>query len=124
LKDKGVEVSAPVVHEWMNAVSLYLTTWMECAGTNRTAFVKCGRNRRSNFDANIKTSLLSVPLVMLTASIWAAQAQSPPKPAVINVTGHYRLTKEEFRNRLDVQQLAGGKINSIVGAVGQLQQSG
>jgi catechol-2,3-dioxygenase len=23
LKDKGVEVSAPVVHEWMNAVSLY-----------------------------------------------------------------------------------------------------
>ena len=52
----------------------------------------------------------SVPLVMLTASIWAAQAQSPPKPAIINVTGHYRLTKEEFRNRLDVQQLAGGKI--------------
>ena len=23
LKDKGVEVSAPVVHEWMNAISLY-----------------------------------------------------------------------------------------------------
>ena len=23
LKEKGVEVSAPVVHEWMNAVSLY-----------------------------------------------------------------------------------------------------
>ena len=23
LKDKGVEVSAPVIHEWMNAVSLY-----------------------------------------------------------------------------------------------------
>jgi lactoylglutathione lyase len=23
LKDKGVEVSAPVVHEWMNSVSLY-----------------------------------------------------------------------------------------------------
>jgi len=47
---------------------------------------------------------------MLTAAIYTVEAQSPPKAAVKNVTGHYRLTKEEFRNRLDVQQLAGGKI--------------
>jgi hypothetical protein len=47
-------------------------------------------------------------LLMLTAAIFAAQA--PSKPAIKNVTGHYRFTKEEFRNRLDVKQLAGGKI--------------
>jgi len=46
---------------------------------------------------------------MLTAASCTVEAQSPPKPAK-NVTGHYSLTKEEFRNRLDVQQLAGGKI--------------
>jgi hypothetical protein len=45
---------------------------------------------------------------MLTAAIFAAQA--PSNPAIKNVTGHYRFTKEEFRNRLDVKQLAGGKI--------------
>jgi hypothetical protein len=46
---------------------------------------------------------------MLTALSCAAQTQSPLKAAK-NVTGDYRLTKEEFRNRLEVRQLAGGKI--------------
>ena len=49
-------------------------------------------------------------LSMLTASICAVQAQTPPRPAIKNVTGHYRLTKQEFRNRLEVKQLAGAKI--------------
>ena len=49
-------------------------------------------------------------LLILTTSICAVQAQSPPRSAAKNATGHYRLTKEEFRNRIDVQQLAGGKI--------------
>lgn len=48
-------------------------------------------------------------LVVFSASICGAQAQSTPK-SVASVTGQYRLTKEEFRHRLDVQQLAGGKI--------------
>ena len=47
---------------------------------------------------------------MLTAPICAAQTRSPLKGTVKDVTGHYRLTKEEFRNRLDVRQVAGGKI--------------
>jgi len=47
---------------------------------------------------------------MLTAATCTVEAQSPPKPTAKNVTGHYRLTKEEFRNRVDVQQLAAGKI--------------
>lgn len=47
---------------------------------------------------------------MLTAAICAAQTRSPLKGSVKDVTGHYRLTKGEFRNRLDVSQLAGGKI--------------
>jgi hypothetical protein len=51
-----------------------------------------------------------VLLGIFTAALCMVQAQSPPKPAVKNVTGHYRLTKGEFRNRLDVQQLQGGKI--------------
>lgn len=46
---------------------------------------------------------------MLTSWIWGVQAQAPPQTAQ-SVTGHYRLTKDEFRNRLDVQQLSGGKI--------------
>jgi hypothetical protein len=49
-------------------------------------------------------------LVMPTAASCAVQAQSSPQAAAKSVTGHYRFTKEEFRNRLDVQQLAGGKI--------------
>ena len=53
---------------------------------------------------------LSRMLVLVTALICAVQAQTPPKPAIKNVTGHYRLTKDEFRNRLDVLQLASRKI--------------
>jgi hypothetical protein len=47
---------------------------------------------------------------MLTSATYAVQAQAPPQATAKSVTGHYRLTKDEFRNRLDVQQLAGGKI--------------
>jgi hypothetical protein len=47
---------------------------------------------------------------MLASSICAVQAQARRQPPAKSVTGHYRLTKNEFRNRLDVQQLAGGKI--------------
>jgi hypothetical protein len=47
---------------------------------------------------------------MLAVSICAAQTRSPLKGPVKNVTGHYRLTKEEFRNRLEVKQLAGARI--------------
>ena len=49
-------------------------------------------------------------LLLLTSSICAAQAQKLRPVTVKNVTGHYRLTKDEFRNRLDVQQMAGGRI--------------
>jgi hypothetical protein len=49
-------------------------------------------------------------LLLLTSSICAAQAQKSRPVTIKSVTGHYRLTKDEFRNRLDVQQMAGGKI--------------
>jgi hypothetical protein len=49
-------------------------------------------------------------LLMLSSAICVAPAQTPPQTTAKSVTGHYRLTKDEFRNRLDVQQLGGGKI--------------
>jgi hypothetical protein len=49
-------------------------------------------------------------LLLLTSPICGVQAQAPRQANAKSVTGHYRLTKGEFRNRLDVQQLAGGKI--------------
>jgi hypothetical protein len=49
-------------------------------------------------------------LLLFASSICAAQAQKLRPATVKNGTGHYRLTKDEFRNRLDVQQVAGGKI--------------
>ncbi len=58
----------------------------------------------------LRRSCLAPLLFMLTAAICTVEAQLPPKAAVKNVTGHYLLTKEEFRNSLDVQQLSGGKI--------------
>ena len=55
--------------------------------------------------------LITVPvLLLLMSSICGAQAQQPRQNTVKSVTGHYRLTKDEFRNRLDVRQVAGGKI--------------
>jgi hypothetical protein len=53
---------------------------------------------------------LVLPLVMWAAASCAVQAQSSQRVSPKSVTGHYRLTKEEFRNRLDVRQLAGGQI--------------
>ena len=47
---------------------------------------------------------------MWAAASCAVQAQSSQRASPKSVTGHYRLTKEEFRNRLDVRQLAGGHI--------------
>jgi hypothetical protein len=47
-------------------------------------------------------------LLISTASICGIQAQAPR--AARSITGHYRLTKDEFRNRLDVLQLGGGKL--------------
>jgi hypothetical protein len=49
-------------------------------------------------------------LLLLASSICGAQTQKSRPVTFKSVTGHYRLTKDEFRNRLDVQQLAGGKI--------------
>jgi len=49
-------------------------------------------------------------LLLFGSSICAAQAQKLRAVTVKNVTGHYRLTKDEFRNRLDLQQVTGGKI--------------
>lgn len=49
-------------------------------------------------------------LLLFGSSICVAQAQKLRPVTVKNVTGHYRLTKDEFRNRLDVQQVAGGRI--------------
>lgn len=55
--------------------------------------------------------LITLPaLLLLMSSICSAQAQQPRPVTVKSVTGHYRLTKDEFRNRLDVQQVTGGKI--------------
>ena len=56
-----------------------------------------------------KFNWLSFLLVVFAASNCAVRAQSTPKSAK-SVTGNYRLSKDESRNRLDVQQLAGGKI--------------
>ena len=49
-------------------------------------------------------------LLGFTAALCVVQAQSSAKPSPKSITGHYRLTKDEFRNRLDLQQLAGGKV--------------
>jgi hypothetical protein len=57
-----------------------------------------------------KAIRVGIFVVMLTAVICEAQTQSKLKRPVKGVTGSYRLTKEEFRNRLEVRQLAGGKI--------------
>lgn len=64
------------------------------------------------FPVSMRTSRLVkiAALLMLPSSICGVQAQALPQANTKSVTGHYRLTKEEFRNRLDVQQLAGGKI--------------
>ena len=58
----------------------------------------------------LRRNCLAPLLIMLTAASCPVGAQSPPRPTDGNVTGHYRLTKKESRNRLDVQQLSGGKI--------------
>ena len=57
-----------------------------------------------------KTISLWLLLILFAGSTCAAQTHAKARRPVKTVTGHYRLRKEEFRNRLDVQQLAGGKI--------------
>ena len=79
----------------------------------RLSYGRTGISCLSFFSSTMRTSNLirfSVPLLMLTASICAGQAHAPPQARAKSVTGHYRLTKEEFRNRIDVQQLTGGRI--------------
>jgi hypothetical protein len=82
----------------------------------RRVRLSCGRTGIPAYlfsHPTMKTSSLirlSVPLLMLAASICAGQAQAPPQAHAKSVTGHYRLTKGEFRNRIDLQKLAGGRI--------------
>ena len=54
--------------------------------------------------------LFSIVLLLLVPFLTGAQTPAPSNTIPRNVTGHYRLRQEEFRNRLDVQQLPGGKI--------------
>lgn len=52
------------------------------------------------------------PAILLLLS-FAAGGQTPSATTAKrlgNVTGHYRMRHEEFRNRIDVEQLTGGKI--------------
>jgi hypothetical protein len=53
-----------------------------------------------------------LPLALLFMSLVAGGQTPPPTNAKPprNVTGHYVMRREEFRNRLDVQQLTHGKI--------------
>lgn len=54
----------------------------------------------------------SSPLLLLSMSLVVA-GQTPPTTRAkqpTNVTGHYRLRKDEFRNRIDVQQLPGARV--------------
>ena len=48
--------------------------------------------------------------MVLSAFLVTAAQTSPNVTKARGVTGQYRLTQNEFRNRLDVQQLPGGKI--------------
>ena len=57
----------------------------------------------------MRSSTRFLALLGCTAALCVVQAQSA-KPGPKSITGHYRLTKDEFRNRLDLQQLAGGKV--------------
>lgn len=52
-------------------------------------------------------AVIFLPLVFLVAQ---AQTPLPKNSSLPNVTGHYRLRQDEFRNSLDVHQLPGGKI--------------
>jgi hypothetical protein len=50
-------------------------------------------------------------LVLLISLVAAGQTPSATKAKPTgNVTGHYRLRHEEFRNRIDVQQLPGARV--------------
>ena len=58
----------------------------------------------------MRSSTRFLALLGCTAAHCVVQAQSSAKPGPKSITGHYRLTNDEFRNRLDLQQLAGGKV--------------
>ena len=54
---------------------------------------------------------LSMLVLLLTLSVFASgQTTLRSKPTNKSVTGHYVMRREEFRNRIDVQQLPGGKV--------------
>jgi hypothetical protein len=59
------------------------------------------------------TKIKSISPALLLLISFAAGGQTPPATNAKksgNVTGHYRMRREEFRNRIDVQQLPDGKI--------------
>jgi len=60
-----------------------------------------------------RAKLKTTPLLLVLFISLVAAGQTPSatkaKPAG-NVTGHYRLRREEFRNRLDVQQLPDARV--------------
>lgn len=58
----------------------------------------------------MKQKLAALILLLVVFSVTTSQTPVPTKAKLRNVTGQYRLRQDEFRNRLDVQQLPGGKI--------------
>ena len=52
----------------------------------------------------------AILLWLVVFFVAAAQTPLPTNRKQKSVTGQYRLRQDEFRNRLDVQQLSGGKI--------------
>lgn len=59
--------------------------------------------------AKFKWIKLCCPVLILVAS-FVAGAQTPPAKKARSFTGHYVMRREEFRNRLNVEQLPDGKI--------------
>lgn len=58
-----------------------------------------------------RVSLFCPPLMLFMLLVAGGQTPTAMKAKPTgSVTGHYRMRREEFRNRLDVQQLPGGKI--------------
>jgi hypothetical protein len=50
------------------------------------------------------------PLLMLGASFIVSGQTPPAKKAKASISGHYVMRREEFRNRLEVQQLSDGRV--------------
>jgi hypothetical protein len=58
-----------------------------------------------------KLKLSPLLLLLFVSAVVSGQAPSATKPKPrISLTGHYVMRREEFRNRLNVQQLPDGKV--------------